>query len=1008
MPPISYRRKLSVLAILSLGSLDAMAQGLPALRVDPTLLGQPTPAAPTPAPTPAPARVADKVIAPDTTPAVTAVTAPVRRENEVKPTTRAEQSSAQNAPTKTLPAVAAPTSTPTNTPTARSSTSPAPAAPATPSSATASATATPTTNSAVVIPTLASSSLPPCRPTPTASAPGLGSARISSETVATQKLSPLRVDPALLGSAPVVPIAPTTPRVVDSAITCLDAPTGLAAAPKARRAGAVPLARLPQEIPRIPLGKPEETTIVADSISGSSDTEVIAQGQVELNKDDAVLEADRLVYRQSLDEVEATGNVRLSRNTEEMAGPYLKLHIKDKTGYFDQPTYVIQRRVLGGAKKTDKPALTDIWGLPAEPEKPPATGRGQASRLNFEGDGHYRLEDATFSTCTPNADGSLDWYTKVSDLKLDYDEGRGVGKHTTVYFQNTPILYTPYIDFPLDNTRKSGLLSPTIGTSTNGGFEFTQPYYWNIAPHMDATFAPRIMTKRGVQLQNEFRYLQPNYSGQLRAEVLPGDKEYDDDRWAYAFNHIHNFGAGFSGTLALNRASDGTYFKDMSNKLGISSQSLLLNQGVLNYGAGWWNASLTVQDYQVLQDPDDAIVAEPYARMPQLNINAVRADLPLGLQWNMAGEAVRFDHSKGGTEKILGTRTIVYPQISLPIQTSAFYLTPKVGYRTATYSLDKLDATWGSYKSASPSVGVPIASVDSGLVFERPSKLFGRSVTQTLEPRLYYLYVPDEDQSEIPLFDTGIADFNFAQIFSENRYAGGDRIGDANQLTGMVSSRFIDPDTGEELMRFGLGQRAYFTDQKVTLNSVYDNPALPNPEPNLRTRNSTDILGAFSGQILPRTYIDTAVQYSPDESRMERFNLGLRYQPEIGKVLNTAYRFYRGNELYNDGIKQVDVSAQWPIAGRWYGVGRYNYSLLDNRLIEGVAGLEYDDGCWIMRGVMQRTSTLSNDYNSSFFLQLELKDFSRIGSNPLNVLKRAVAGYREINAPENDPGFAAQ
>jgi len=233
---------------------------------------------------------------------------------------------------------------------------------------------------------------------------------------------------------------------------------------------------------------------------------------------------------------------------------------------------------------------------------------------------------------------------------------------------------------------------------------------------------------------------------------------------------------------------------------------------------------------------------------------------------------------------------------------------------------------------------LPIASLDGGLTFERDASFIGQKFRQTLEPRLYYLYAPFRDQSKIPLFDTGLADFNYAQMFSENLFNGSDRIADANQLTVAATTRMLSPGDGQEVLRATIGQRHYFQNQQVALNSLTPT----------RTDKTSDFLAALSGRISRDWTVDSALQYNPHRNFFERLGVGVRYQPETAKVLNLGYRFTR------DSLNQVDVSAQWPLGGGWYGVGRYNYSMRDNRLVEALGGFEYNGGCWIGRVVVQR------------------------------------------------------
>lgn len=739
-------------------------------------------------------------------------------------------------------------------------------------------------------------------------------------------------------------------------------------------AGELPDPRLGSSATLAPyLKRPGEllpTFIVADRIAGRNDVEVVAEGNVELRKRNSVLQSDRLTYWQESDEMEAEGHVRLSRDGDRVSGPRMRMKMEDSTGFFDQPEYSI-RRIRTGSAAT-------LWTGSEERVTPNlTTGHGAAKHMEFEGEGKYRLTDATYSTCTPAAGRDPDWFARTTDLRLDYDEEVGTARNATLYFKGAPILYAPWMTFSLNHERKSGLLTPSFGSTSRGGLEYTQPFYWNIAPDMDATISPRFMSKRGILWTGEYRYLQPSYSGSLQGQYLPDDKIEKKRRSSYSLAHNQVFGAGFSGTLAINGASDGTFFSDLGAGSAVVAQTNLLRQGTLSYGADWWSANLLAQSYQTLQDPSLPPVAEPYRRLPQLTVNANRSDLPLGLNFAFSGEHVSFRNPT----LVEGRRFTLYPQISLPLQTQILTLTTKIGLHSTSYKLDR--QALGTPEKLTRSV--PIFSLDSGVTFEREMDWLGRSLTHTLEPRLYYLYVPVRDQSLIPVFDTGLADFNFAQIFGENRYAGGDRIGDANQATAMITSRLLDPLTGAEIMRAAFGQRFYFSTQNVGL-----------PGEVLRSDRQTDFLGSISGRILPKTYLDSGIQYNPRMNRLERLNLTGRYQPETGKVLSASYRHTR-DQLGLPGLSQVDVSGQWPVFGGWHAVGRFNYSTKERRMIESVAGLEYDGGCWVGRVVMQRLATQTQLSNTALFFQLELNGFAKVGSNPLDILRRNVPGYGVIN-----------
>jgi len=624
--------------------------------------------------------------------------------------------------------------------------------------------------------------------------------------------------------------------------------------------------------------------------------------------------------------------------------------------------------------------------------RPPVIGSGKADTLEFRGEDQYFLRNATYSTCAP---GQRDWEIYVDELDLDYVGEEGKGRNAVVRFKDVPFFYLPWMNFSLNNQRKSGFLPPTIGSTSKSGLEVTAPWYWNIAPNMDATITPRLMTRRGVQINTELRYLldtQPNRTqpgmpdkGQVRLEYLPGDNVAGRDRYGFALQHNQTMGQGFVANLNLNGVSDDNYFSDLSSRVSQVSQGNLLRQGALSYAGPWYSAQLNLQSYQTLGE-----LKSPYRRLPQLTANAFRYDLPLGLALNLNAEYVNFDHPT----YLLGKRTTLYPQLSLPLATAAFSLTPKIGIHATQYALDRLDRPDQEGRSwtgvpASQSRALPIFSVDGGFVMERSTDWFGKALVQTLEPRAYYVNIPRHDQSKIPVFDTGIAGFNYAQMFSENRYAGGDRIGDANELTLAVTSRFLDPASGADLLRAALGTRYYFSDQYVTL-----------PGETARTERSADILATLAGQVWPHIYADIGWQYNPRDARTERLNLGGRYRPEAGKVINAGYRYAR------DLLGQVDISAQWPLFGGWHGVGRYNYSTKEHRIIEIIGGLEYDAGCWVGRFVVQRLATIADQPTTALFFQLELNDFSRIGSNPMQLLRRSIPGYGVINQPTADPVFA--
>ncbi|NMG73203.1 LPS-assembly protein LptD [Aromatoleum diolicum] len=721
------------------------------------------------------------------------------------------------------------------------------------------------------------------------------------------------------------------------------------------------------------------TEVRALRIRGTHSVELVAEGEAELQRDDLLLSADKLVYRELEDEAQAEGNVRLTQGDDSMSGPQARLKLAERVGAFESPEYRFSR----SAKPLAGEAARERSAGGQESERV-VSGGGHADVMYFEGENQYRLKNATWSTCEAS---DPDWYIKAADLRLDYDREVGVARGASVVFQGVPMLWWPWAEFPLVGQRQSGFLAPTYGASNKVGLDISIPYYWNIAPNYDATIAPRIMGRRGVQLATEFRYLTATQRGESRVEWLPRDNVTGEERALGSFQHQQIITPSLFASVDWNGVTDKEYFEDLSSRLSVASRVNLVRSGSLNYaGSEWWNASALVQSYQTLSG------GEPYRRLPQLLLNANRSELPAGTAFAFRGEYVKFDHPDANMPE--GSRFTLYPQVSLPFERAGYYVTPKLGLHHTQYSLDRgLPEVAGGPLTKSESItrSLPIFSIDSGLTFEREADFFGRNYLQTLEPRVYYVKVPHREQDDIPLFDTSRYDFGFAQIFSENLYSGGDRIADANQVTAAVTSRLIDPETGAERLRATVGQRFYFDDQRVTL---------PGEVP--RTGRRADVLAAFSGRVAQAVSLDSAWQYNPRDTWTERFNFGVRYQPDYAKALNLSYRYSR------DILQDLDVSGQWPLGGRWYGVGRVTRSLKENRVTETIAGLEYDGGCWAFRAAVHRFATNPDDVTQAVFLQLELNDLASVGSSPVNLLKRSVAGYGKINEPIGDRVFGSE
>lgn len=693
----------------------------------------------------------------------------------------------------------------------------------------------------------------------------------------------------------------------------------------------------------------DRTVVEADVIEGVSDLEVTARGNAEINRDDLSIFGDVLRYNRELGRAEGDGGVRLRRGSDRFFGPRLYYNTFDDTGVFETPEYLLQG---------DR------------------TARGSAERLEFLGRGRYRMTNATYTTCQP---GQEDWRLEAKELDLDFEGEDGEAVTPRLRFFDTTILASPWATFPLGDRRRSGILTPYYAQTSTRGFEFGLPYYWNIAPEYDATFTPVYMAKRGAQLKSQGRYLDRNFAGEVKFEYLPDDKEFGDSREGVSLQHTHKFPRSTTLVIDYNRVSDDRYFVDLATQVKQLSVGNLPQDAHLTHGGSFGRAPYSVQarlqSFQTLQDPLAPIVP-PYHRLPQLNFGTHYNDLGGVLDAGLTAEYVRFTHPT----LLEGARSSVSPVLAAPLLAPGWFLTPKVGVRSVSYSLER-----STGEPQSPQVSIPWASLDSGLVFERDSGLFGPGSTQTIEPRLFYVYVPYRNQDAIPLFDTALADYNYAQLFTENRFVGGDRFGDANQATLALTSRFLRSG-GQEALRATVAQRYYFENERVGLT-----PTSP-----LRSTTDSDILASIGGRIGQAWSFDATTQYNRHEQRGERHSIAGRYGPEPGKVLNASYRYNR------EALKQIDISGQWPVAAGWYAVGRYNYSLLDKRLLEGLAGFEYNAGCWAFRAVALRVQAAADAATTAFVFQIEFNGIGSIGTDEAaEMLRRQVPGYSVSNPADS-------
>ncbi len=739
-------------------------------------------------------------------------------------------------------------------------------------------------------------------------------------------------------------------------------------------------------------GNEGPTFVFGDQVSGRPDLETVIDGNAELRRGATSLRADHIEYYQPDDQLKTRGNVRINNAGNRFEGPELELKLDRFEGFFTTPRY----RFLSNG------------------------GNGQAERADFIDDKHFSVQRASYTTCERDNEASWKpaWELTATRFDFDLDEEVGVATGAVVRFKDVPILAFPKVSFPLSDKRKSGLLPPTLGLGSVNGLEVRQPYYFDIAPNRDATLSPAIMSKRGVDLAGEFRYLDPSYTGRLRANVLPGDKLRNRDRWSYSLQHLGAIDTGLPAigalglNLNLNRVSDNDYWRDFPVATGVVTQRLLTQDASLNWNRGYFTSAVRALKWQTLQDVNSPIIP-PYDRLPQFTAAYTRVDAPLagmgdGFDWSVQGDYTRFSADRSLTLQPDGDRAFTRLQVSHPWLSPGGFITPKVQLHATSY---KFDAPLANGAMTASRI-VPTFSLDSGLQFERDASFLGRSFTQTLEPRAFYVRTPFRDQSNLPNYDSAANSFNFATVFTENAFVGNDRISDSNLLTLGLTSRLLDPATGAEAVRLGIAQRLGFQDQRVSLPVP---GVLPVPGDLPVTDRVSDLLVGATVNWVPQWSFDSTVQYNPKIKQSELASVGLRYHPSNYRTISAAFRRQRNIS------EQIDVSWQWPIndlwgdkgrdlgagqgqgGGRYYGVGRLNYSTLDKKLVDAVVGVEYDGCCWIGRVVLQRSQNSTVTSATRLLFQLEFVGFSRIGANPLETLKTSVPRYQYLREKISPP-----
>ena len=616
---------------------------------------------------------------------------------------------------------------------------------------------------------------------------------------------------------------------------------------------------------------------------------------------------------------------------------------------------------------------------------------GTAATLSRDASGEIEVTDGAMTYCAPD---DPTWILEADRLDIDTNNGDGQAWGATLRVADVPIFYLPWIRFPVDSRRKSGLLFPDIGSDSRGGVDITQPIYFNLAPHYDALYQPRYIQERGLLHQAKGRWLDETTGyWELTGGWISNDEKYegetqtDGQRWLLAAQHAGQHGDAWRTTVKYTRVSDAEYVRDLENhRLSAQRQTALQQLGRVEWLGESWQVRLDVEQFQSLAQD----IRNDYKKLPQMTARWRGRASWLGVEPLFSAQLSHFDTDAA---RVTGQRLYTEAGLTLPKRWQAGFLTSTLKYRSVSYELDDfplLDDT-------SPSAGSLMASVDGGLIFDRQTQLGGMGVTQTLEPRAYFLYSQFEDQTGHPDFDSAELTFTYNQLYRDTRFSGNDRIDDANQLSLGVTTRFIENQTGETKLEASVGQIFYFRDREVRLNRF---------DPDLDETVSA-IAAEATWYPSSQWRLRSSLLYDPNENTFDAAYAQANYQPGNGAIFNLGYTLREPPPSLIDRpvTEQATVSAYYPVNDTWSLFGAYEYSLEASEVVESMVGFEYDDCCWRVRLLYMRyIDTLVGDIpdftdpnlprENSFQLQVMLKGMGGFGGRVDELLSDMIRGFK--------------
>ncbi len=639
----------------------------------------------------------------------------------------------------------------------------------------------------------------------------------------------------------------------------------------------------------------------------------------------AQLSADAAIVDRQQQQIQASGAVTWQHPDLHLQADRFIYHLSDRSGQAHQVRYYL----------------------------PTTAARGNAVQATLQDDSRSHYQDISYTTCPPE---QPDWQLQAEQLMLDQKIGWGTAHHATLRLRDVPVAYTPWLRFPLDDRRHSGFLPPDVGYSDADGVRLKIPYYLNLAPHYDLTLEPVMLSRRGLLLGSEWRFLTRTTQGEIQTGYLSHDRQYTGDsrRRSYlSWRSQSRYSPQLYSRLNLNYVSDKDYLTDFSDTLSATSTTLLPRSAELGYQTDNWHLQARLNAYQRLNTR-----AQPYRMLPQITLHKRDTSQQNQLQYHLDAELVRFDQPN--KTKIAGTRLDIAPGISWPQQASYYHFTPRLGLRYTRYQLNQAPRHRDRFSQH--------ISLDGGLSFERPFTYRGRPGLQTLEPRIQYQYASTENQDNLPVFDTSARSVSIRHLFREGRFSGADRVGDTNQIAVGLTTRLLDTATYRDYLTASIGQVLYFRDREITL---------PGQTPATRTRSA--VVGQLRAE--PAQHWQISSELTWDSGTPDPFTLQATYQPDDLQRARITYR------RHTTVTEHADVSLDWPLTGTIQLLSRWQYDLHKQRTREAVLGMEYRTCCWRLRALAHNTLDKQEQNDLSYLFQIELNGLGRFGQRMDRLLR---------------------